>query len=111
LKFAVLFLVGETDALNPAVWGKFNRTHLRPLSMVPWIYCGLPFFLVGVGMLFRRRRPRKVFASESLQRHDSKTGEDSRRRETNSMLILVPSLLRMGLGGLRKYDAMDAPFR
>ena len=46
--FPVLYLVGETDALNPANWGQFDLALLRPLSMVPWIFLGCHSFLPGL---------------------------------------------------------------
>jgi hypothetical protein len=87
--FPVLYLVGETDALNPAAWGQFDLAHLRPLSMVPWIFLGLPFFLAGVAMMLRRTRAWKVFASGVRHNDDRGTGEDLRRRQTSSLLVLL----------------------
>ena len=82
--FAILYLVGETDALNPENWGQFDLAHLRPLSMVPWIFLGLPFFLAGVAMILRRTRAWKAFALGVRYNDARKTGE-----ETNSLHILI----------------------
>jgi hypothetical protein len=103
LTFPLLFLVGEADALNPAAWGRFDRTLLRPLSMVPWIYFGLPFVLAGIAMMFRRRPPQKVFALEVGQSGDSRAGEDWRRRQSSSLLVLLAFIV--AYGGLAWFSA------
>ena len=87
--FPVLYLVGETDALNPENWGQFDLALLRPLSMVPWIFLGLPFFLAGVAMILRRTRAWKVFASGMRHNDDRGTGEDLRQGQTSSLPVLL----------------------
>ena len=89
LMFAVLYLVGETDALNPANWGRFDIALLRPLSMVPWIFLGLPFFLAGVAMILRRTRAWKVFASGLRHNDDRGAGEDLGQGQTSSLPVLL----------------------
>jgi len=89
LMFSVLYLVGETNALNPANWGRFDLALLRPLSMVPWIFLGLPFFLAGVAMMLRRTRAWKVFASGGRHNDDRGAGEDFGRGQSSSLLVLL----------------------
>jgi hypothetical protein len=99
LMFPVRYLVGETDALNPANWGRFDLEILRPLSMVPWIFFGLPFFLAGVAIILRRIRPWKMFVS-GVRHNDARgTGEDLRRRQTSFLLVLLAFIVVYGALG------------
>ena len=56
LKFPLLYLVGETAAFSPKSWGNVDAALIRGLSMVPWIYVGLPLFVTGTWMIVRRQR-------------------------------------------------------
>jgi hypothetical protein len=89
LMFPVLYLVGETGALNPAAWGRFDLENLRPLSMVLWIFLGLPFFLAGVAMLIRRTRAWKVFASRGAHNDDRVAGEGFGQGQTGFFLVFL----------------------
>jgi len=98
LKFPVLYLVGETDALNPSNWGQFELENLRSLSMVPWIFLGLPFFLAGAAMLLRRR-VRKGLAVRMEDFDDRRrTGEWDRRQSSALLVLLAFVVAYAGLG-------------
>lgn len=56
LKFPLLYLVGETAAFSPKSWGNVDAALIRGLSMVPWIYVGLPLFVTGTWIIVRRQR-------------------------------------------------------
>lgn len=56
LIFPILYLIGETDALNPTTWNQVDVSLVRPVSMLPWIFVGLPFFLAGIAILLYRTR-------------------------------------------------------
>ena len=101
LTFPILFLVGETDALNPSNWGQFDLALLRPLSMVPWIFLGLPFFLAGVATMLRRGGVRKMFASGMRHSDDNGTTEDYSRRQTLCLRVLLIFIVGyVGIGWL-----------
>jgi hypothetical protein len=89
LMFPVLFLVGETNALNPENWGQFDLEQLRPLSMVPWIFLGLPFFLAGIGMMLRRTKLWKVFTSTIRHNPAPRKSENLTRRQINFLQVLL----------------------
>jgi hypothetical protein len=92
LMFPVLYLVGETDALNPENWGPFELAHLRPLSMVPWMLLGLPFFLAGIAIMLRRTRVWKMFAS-GVRPDVCRRGEDIRQCQTSSLQVLIAFII------------------
>jgi hypothetical protein len=56
LMFPLLYLLGEVAAFNPRVWGDVSTPLIRGLSMVPWIYVGVPLFVTGTWMIVRRQR-------------------------------------------------------
>jgi hypothetical protein len=56
LMFPLLYLLGEVAAFNPRVWGDVSTALIRGLSMVPWIYVGVPLFVTGTWMIVRRQR-------------------------------------------------------
>jgi hypothetical protein len=96
VNFTFLYLVGETDALNPANWGRFDLEILRPLSMVPWIFIGLPFFFAGVATIVRRIHAWKLFAS-GVQHNDAPgKGEDLRRRQIRFLMVLLAFIVVYG---------------
>src|ERR1044071_3148186 len=99
LLFPVLYLVGETNALNPNNWAWVEAEQLRPLSMVPWILAGLPFFLAGAGMMLRRTRAWQRFAS--LVRHHGRhaNSENFTARQTDSLLVLLAFILAYAVLG------------
>jgi len=99
LIFPVLYLVGETNALNPENWGQFDLEQLRPLSMVPWIFLGLPFFLAGVAMMLRRTRAWKVFASGLRHNDDRGAGADLGQVQTSSLLVLLAFIVAYAVIG------------
>ena len=63
LMFPLLYLMGEVAAFNPKVWGDVNPPLIRGLSMVPWIYVGVPLFISGAWIIVRGRK----FQQEAVQ--------------------------------------------
>ena len=59
LMFPLLYLMGEVAAFNPRSWGDVGFPLIRGLSVVPWIYVGVPLFLAGTWMIVRQRRFRE----------------------------------------------------
>jgi hypothetical protein len=55
-KFTLSYLVGEIAAFNPKSWSGMSAYLMRGLLMLPWIYIGLPLFLMGVTMIFRKKK-------------------------------------------------------
>lgn len=54
--FPVLFLFGETTALNPGAWARLDAALLRGITMLPWIVVGVPLFLYATyNLAFRTR--------------------------------------------------------
>jgi hypothetical protein len=49
--FPVLFLVGEVAGFNPDAWKEFNMGLVRGVTAIPWIFIGVPLFLVGIFMI------------------------------------------------------------
>lgn len=69
LVFPILYLIGETDALNPATWSAADSGLVRPASMLPWTFVGLPFFLAGIAiMLYRTRSWQALVSFAGLER-------------------------------------------
>lgn len=58
LMFPLLYLMGEVAAFNPSSWGNLEAPLIRGISMVPWIYVGVPLFLTGTWMIVRQRKAR-----------------------------------------------------
>jgi len=53
--FTLVYLVGEIGAFNPKSWGNLDTEAIRAITMVPWIYFGLPLFLVGAwAVIFKK---------------------------------------------------------
>jgi len=62
--FALNYFVAEVAAFNPESYRSLNSELIRALTMVPWIYFGLPLFLSGAWMILFKRSagfvPRRV---------------------------------------------------
>jgi len=56
LKFPIVYLVGEVAAFNPNAWDGSPSHLLRSVLVVPWIYVGLPFFLLGSWTIIKNAR-------------------------------------------------------
>lgn len=62
-KFSLVFLVGEVNTFNPNSWAHPGPSDYRAMGMIPWIYLGLPMFIVGV---YRTFRPPKALSDAGL---------------------------------------------
>lgn len=69
--FPLLYLVGEVAAFNPKSWEGEGASLIRGLSMVPWIYVGVPLFVTGTWTMLRRQK----YQDRSIHMIDGKTGE------------------------------------
>jgi hypothetical protein len=56
IKFTLVYLVGEVAAFNPQSWRSLNAELIRSVTMVPWVYFGLPFFLIGAWSIAFNRK-------------------------------------------------------
>lgn len=46
--FPLLYLLSETSGLNSRMWTDFGPYSLRGILALPWIFVGVPFFLLGL---------------------------------------------------------------
>ncbi len=53
LLFPLLYLLSETQGLNPESWQRLNAGWLRGIVAVPWIFLVVPFFVLGVRWAFQ----------------------------------------------------------
>jgi hypothetical protein len=67
ITFTLVYLVGEVGAFNLQSWRSRKAELIRAVTMVPWIYFGLPMFLTGAWSIafnrkawFKRRRLRNA---------------------------------------------------
>lgn len=56
VKFVLVYLVGEVAAFNPQSWSGGSSQLIRAVAAVPWIYMGLPLFLMGVWLIITNAR-------------------------------------------------------
>lgn len=72
IAFPILFILGETTALNPDSWDEFDAMLLRGITMIPWIAIGIPLFFHGsyFYLLKARRLPQHA---NYLTLHDNLT--------------------------------------
>jgi hypothetical protein len=71
--FMLIYLVGEIGAFNPKSWGTLNTDEIRAITMIPWIYFGLPLFLVGARSIIFKRQNRPSASTASDVRQASQT--------------------------------------
>lgn len=89
LIFPILYLIGETDALNPTTWNQVDVSLVRPVSMLPWIFFGLPFFLAGIAIiLYRTRTWQRLIAFVGLDRV-FRAGPVLDRRQRRGLQVLI----------------------
>ncbi|MEO7863439.1 MAG: hypothetical protein ABIU05_23985 [Nitrospirales bacterium] len=92
LMFPLLYLMGEVAAFNPKAWGTGGHALIRGLSMVPWIYVGVPLFVTGTWMILRQKRFREgVERILAGQERDPRV--DSVRPERAHFLVLLMFVL------------------
>ena len=53
LLFPLIYLFTEVTALNPEGWQTFGFEWLRGVLALPWIFCVVPFFMLGLRWLFK----------------------------------------------------------
>ncbi len=75
MKFPLVYLVGEVAAFNPKSWDGMSSTLIRSVAMLPWIYFGLPLFLLGTWKTFRRFKENKSIESENVGLSESTASE------------------------------------
>lgn len=92
LIFPLLYLMGEVAAFNPRSWGAVGSPLIRGLSMVPWIYVGVPLFVTGTWMIVRQQRSRDgVVHMPTGQEGDSRV--DPVKPERAHLLVLLMFVL------------------
>jgi hypothetical protein len=91
LMFPLLYLVGEVAAFNPSSWGNLQAPLIRGLSMVPWIYVGVPLFLTGTWMIVRQRKSQDGVGqiAASLQTKPQADSIQSSRGDLFVLLLFV----------------------
>jgi hypothetical protein len=88
--FTLVYFVAEVGAFNPESYRSIDSELIRAVTMIPWIYFGLPLFLTGVWtILFKRSAgftPPRVL---SAQGGHSKTDGIAARPRRVCLLLLV----------------------
>lgn len=92
LTFPLIYLMGEVAAFNPKSWDDMGPPLIRGLTMVPWIYVGVPLFVTGTWMILRKQKFPEVAQYISVgQQGDSLV--DSKRPERAPLLVLLMFVL------------------
>lgn len=92
LTFPLNYLMGEVAAFNPRAWENVDAHLIRGLSMVPWIYVGLPLFVTGTWMILRQKRFREGGVHKSVGQ-DQNPLFDPMRPERAPLLVLLMFVL------------------
>jgi hypothetical protein len=97
LIFPVLYLMGEVAAFNPKIWGDVNIPLLRGLSMVPWIYIGVPLFVSGAWMIVWGQRFREGAMEISTAEGEGHRVDQVRPARAQLLVLLMFSLIYAGV--------------
>jgi hypothetical protein len=54
VRFVLVYLVGEVAAFNPSSWSGDQSQLLRGATVIPWVYIGLPLFVMGAMAIVRK---------------------------------------------------------
>lgn len=55
LLYPVVYLFSETSGLNPKHWVTYDTSWLRGVLAIPWILFIVPYFIIGIVWLFRKK--------------------------------------------------------
>ncbi|MEO7860392.1 MAG: hypothetical protein ABIU05_08085 [Nitrospirales bacterium] len=97
LMFPLLYLMGEVAAFNPKAWGTGGHALIRGLSMVPWIYVGLPLFVTGTWMILRQQRSREGDVQISAGHEGDPLGDPVRPERAHLLVLLMFVLVYAGV--------------
>jgi hypothetical protein len=88
IKFTLVYLVGEVAAFNPQSWRNLNVELIRSVTMVPWVYFGLPFFLIGAWSIAFNRKAR-LKSGKLRNAQDWKPEMDGNEQPDRACLMLL----------------------
>ena len=95
--FPLLYLMGEVAAFNPRAWEKLDANLIRGLSMVPWIYVGVPLFVTGTWMILRRQRAREGAVQISAGQEEDPLVNPVRPERAHLLVLLMFVLIYAGV--------------
>ena len=97
LKFPLNYLMGEVAAFNPSSWGDVGAHLIRGLSMVPWIYVGVPLFVTGTWMILRQLRSREGSVQISSGQEGDSFVDPVRPQRAHLLVLLMFVLIYAGV--------------
>ena len=97
LTFPLLYLMGEVAAFNPKSWGDVGALLIRGLSMVPWIYVGLPLFVRGTWIILRQQRFREGAVHISAGQEGDPLIDPVRPERAHLLVLLMFVLIYAGV--------------
>jgi hypothetical protein len=97
LMFPLLYLMGEVAAFNPRSWGDMGAPLIRGLSMVPWIYVGVPLFVTGTWMILRQQRSREGAVQISAGQEGDSLIDPVRPERAHLLVLLMFVLIYAGV--------------
>jgi hypothetical protein len=97
LVFPLLYLMGEVAAFNPRAWGNMGAPLMRGLSMVPWIYVGVPLFVTGTWMILRRQKAREGAVQISVSKEGDSIVDPVRPERAHLLVLLMFVLIYAGV--------------
>ena len=97
LMFPLLYLMGEVAAFNPRSWGGGGAPLIRGLSMVPWIYVGVPLFVTGTWMILRQQKSRESAVHMSAGKEGDPLVDPVRPERAHLLVLLMFVLIYAGV--------------
>lgn len=97
LVFPLLYLMGEVAAFNPKAWVTGGHNLIRGLSMVPWIYVGVPLFVSGAWMIIRRQRYQEGEVRVSHGQGEDYRVDQARPARAQLLVLLMFALIYAGV--------------
>lgn len=97
LMFPLLYLMGEVVAFNPRSWEDVGAPLIRGLSMVPWIYVGVPLFVTGTWMIVRQQRSREGAVHMSAGKGGDPLIDPVRPERAHLLILLMFVLIYAGV--------------
>jgi hypothetical protein len=97
LMFPFLYLMGEVVAFNPRSWEEGGAKLIRGLSMVPWIYVGVPLFVAGTWMIVGQQRPRARGVHMSAGKAENPLTDPVRPERAHLLVLLMFVLIYAGV--------------
>ncbi len=107
--FPILYLLSETSGLNPNTWVQWDAFWLRGVLGIPWLLGVVPFFLVGILVLAKRRGTNLYFTMRGRAPHFGVSPLFASPWTALVLFILVYMVVSWKVGDTTRWRISDMP--